>query len=116
MNLRHPFITTPRLAIFYALFWFVAAAVNVLILTFANGIDFTIALVEVFSFILIYAVIGTAIWYVIKFSVIEDSSWYQLILAHAIAATIIVFIWIYSGMVVIKLLHPHPSVWLHRGW
>ncbi|MCD6354205.1 MAG: histidine kinase [Prolixibacteraceae bacterium] len=115
MNLRHPFITTPRLAIFYALFWVVAASINVLILTFANGIDFPIAMLEVFSSILIFAVIGTAIWYVIKFSTIENSSWHQLVLTHAIAATIIVFIWIYSGMVVIKLLHPHPSVWLHKG-
>jgi|PlaIllAssembly_1097288.scaffolds.fasta_scaffold120876_1 sensor histidine kinase YesM len=115
MELRHPFLTNPRLTIYYGLFWLVASIVMVLIFTFANGIDFQIALVEVFSFIIIYAFIGASVWYVIKFTTIENNSTYRILFAHLIAASIIVFIWMYLGVVIIKLLHPEAAIWMKRG-
>ena len=115
MDFRHPFITNPRLAIFYALFWLVAAFANVLVLVFGNGVDLGIAIIEVFTFLVLFAIIGTAIWYVIKFSTLENNSAYRILLAHFIAASIIVFIWIYFGVVIIKLLHPNAETWLKRA-
>jgi two-component system LytT family sensor kinase len=115
MELRHPFLTNRRLTVYYGLFWLVASIVMVLIFTFANGIDFQIALVEVFSFIIIYAFIGASVWYVIKFTTLENNSTYRILLAHLIAASIIVFIWMYLGVVIIKLLHPEAAVWMKRG-
>ena len=115
MELRHPFLTNPRLTIYYGLFWLVASIVMVLIFTFANGIDFQIAFVEVFSFIIIYALIGGSIWYVIKFTTLENNSTYRILFAHLIAASIIVFIWMYLGVVIIKLFHPDAEKWMHRG-
>jgi sensor histidine kinase YesM len=115
MEFRHPFLTNPRLTIFYGLFWLVASVVMVLIFTFANGIDFQIAFVEVFSFIIIYAFIGGSIWYVIKFTTLENNSTFRILLAHLIAASIIVFIWMYLGVVIIKLFHPEAEVWIQRG-
>jgi len=115
MELRHPFLTNPRLTIYYGLFWLVASIVMVLIFTFANGIDFQIAFVEVFSFIIIYALIGGSIWYVIKFTTIENNSTYRIVFAHLIAASIIVFIWMYLGVVIIKLIHPEAEEWMKRG-
>ena len=115
MELRHPFLTNPRLTIYYGLFWFVASIVMVLIFTFSNGMDFQIALVEVSSFIIIYAIIGAAIWYVIKFTTLENNSTFRILFAHLIAASIIVFIWMYLGVVIIKLLHPDATEWLKRG-
>ncbi|MBK6283515.1 MAG: histidine kinase [Draconibacterium sp.] len=115
MELRHPFITNPRLTIFYGLFWFVASIVMVLVSVFANGIDFQIAIVEVFSFIIIYALVGASIWYVIKYTTLENNSAYRIIFAHLIAATIIVFIWMYLGVVIIKLIHPEAETWMKHG-
>ena len=115
MDFRHPFISNPRLAIFYALFWLVAAFANVLVLVFGNGVDLGIALIEVFTFLVLFAIVGTAIWYVIKFSTLENNSAYRILLAHFIAASIIVFIWIYFGVVIIKLLHPNAETWLKRA-
>lgn len=115
MELRHPFISNTRLAIYYAIFWIIAATANVLILTFVNGVNFTIAFVEVSSFLVSYAVVGSAVWYVIKFSTLEDNSIYRIISAHAIAASIIVFIWMYLGLVIIKLIHPDPEHWMEKG-
>jgi len=115
MEFRHPFLTNPRLTIYYGLFWLVASIVMVLIFTFANGIDFQIAFVEVFSFIIIYALIGGSIWYVIKFTTLENNSTYRIMFAHLIAASIIVFIWMYLGVVIIKLIHPEAEEWMKRG-
>jgi len=115
MELRHPFLTNPWLTIYYGLFWIVASIVMVLIFTFSNGMDFQIAVVEVTSFIIIYALIGAAIWYVIKFTTLENNSTFRILFAHLIAASIIVFIWMYLGVVIIKLLHPDASEWMKRG-
>jgi len=115
MEFRHPFLTNPRLAIYYGLFWIVAAVVMVLIFTFSNGIDFQIAVVEVSSFVIIYALIGGSIWYVIKFTTLENNSTYRILLAHLIAASIIVFIWMYLGVVIIKLFHPEAAEMMRKG-
>lgn len=115
MELRHPFLTNPRLTIFYGLFWILASVVMVLVFVFANGIDFQIASVEVFSFIIIYALVGASIWYVIKYTTLEDNSAYRIFFAHLIAATIIVFIWMYLGVVIIKLIHPDAETWIKHG-
>jgi sensor histidine kinase YesM len=115
MELRHPFITNPRLTLYYGLFWLLASVVMVMIFTFANGIDFNIAFIEVFSFIIIYALIGSSIWYVIKFTTLENNSAFRIILGHLIAASIIVLIWMYIGVVIIKLLHPNAQEMMKRG-
>ncbi len=115
MDFRHPFISNPKLAIYYAAFWFVAGSANVMLLYFGNDVAFGAAVVEVFTFLITFAIIGTAIWYVIKYSTLEDNSVYRILTAHAIAASIIVFIWIYFGVVIIKLLHPNAEVWLKQA-
>ena len=115
MEFRHPFLTNPRLAIYYGLFWILASVIMVLIFTLANGMDLKFALVEVFSFVVIYALIGGSIWYVIKFTTLENNSTYRIVFAHLIAATLIVFIWMYLGVVMIKMFNPDASGFMKRG-
>ncbi len=114
MDYRHPFLTTPRLFLSYAVGWLVAAMAVVIIAVFVNGISFGLAMMEFFTFMVLFAVIGASVWYVIKYSTIEDNSVFRVILAHIIAATIIVFIWLYTGVVVIKLVHPNAKFWLEQ--
>lgn len=115
MEFRHPFITNPRLTLFYGIFWLLAAAIMVLVFTFSIGIDFNIALIESFSYCIIYPFIGASIWYVIKFTTIENNSAYRIVFAHLIAASIIVFIWMYLGIVIMKLVHPVSEEWVNNG-
>jgi len=114
MELRHPFITNPRLAIYYGLFWFFAGFALVMISTFVSGVPFGISLIEVFSFVITYALIGSAIWYVIKFTTLEDHSVSNILFAHLVAASIIVFVWMYLGVVIIKLLHSDSDEWIKK--
>lgn len=116
MDFRHPFITNPRLSISYGVSWFLSSMALVLIATFVNKMPFGIAMTEIFVFMMLFAVVGSAIWYVIKYSTIEDNSIVRITLAHLIAATIIVLIWLYTGVVVIKLIHPNAQLWLEKTW
>lgn len=112
MDIRHPFISNPKLTIAYGLFWILVSTVLVLIATLVNGVPLGNSVVETFTFLILYALIGAAIWYVIKFSTLEDNSILRVILAHVIAATIIVFIWMYIGVVFVKAFHPNARQWL----
>ncbi len=115
MDIRHPFLTNTKLAIYYAVFWIVAAVAYALLLIFNNGREPGGAILEVFTFLISFAVFGSAIWYVIKFSTLENNSASRIITAHAIAATIIVFIWMYFGIVVLKLVYPLTEFKLKQG-
>jgi len=114
MDYRHPFITTPRLLVSYVSGWLIASMALVLIAVFVNGISFGLAMTQFFTFMILFAVIGASVWYVIKYSTLEDNSAFRVIFAHVIAATIIVFIWLYTGVVIIKLVHPNARFWLEQ--
>lgn len=115
MDFRHPFISNPKLLIGYGVFWTLAAGALIIVATVFNDMPVSVALIEVVTFILLYAVIGAAIWYVIKYSTLEDNSILRIISAHLIAATIIVLLWIYIGAVLIKIFHPQAEEWLDKA-
>ncbi|HYQ56156.1 MAG TPA: histidine kinase [Draconibacterium sp.] len=106
MDFRHPFIKAPRLAISYIAFWLILAVAMVLVVVSIGESDFVSALIDRFIYIILFGFLGIAIWYVIKFSTLEDNSVFRVILAHVIAASIIVLIWLYIGTVITKLINP----------
>ena len=81
----------------------------------AYGINPGIAAVEFFAFPFMFSIIGIPIWYVIKYSTIENNSVGRIIISHIMAATIIVMIWLYLGLVIMKLLHPEFDNWSESG-
>ena len=115
MDFRHPFISKPKLAVYYILFWITLALGNILIKWLAYNVSPAVAVLETISLPFMFAIVGSAIWYVIKFSTLENNSILRILLSHVIAATIIVLIWLYLGAVIIKLLHPDSVEWLNRN-
>jgi two-component system, LytTR family, sensor kinase len=111
MDFRHPFITNPKLLFGYGAFWLLVSAILIGLATLLKGVPFGLAFVEIFTFIVLYALIGAAIWYVIKFSSLEKSSIFRIFTAHLIAASIIVLFWMYLGAVFIKIFHPQAGQW-----
>lgn len=114
MDFRHPFISNPKLLISYGVFWIFASTVLIIIATAVNHIQFGVAVTQIGTSMLLYALIGAAIWYVIKYSTLEDNSIIRIISAHLIAATIIVLIWMYISAVLVKLFHPGIDKWLDQ--
>ena len=115
MDFRHPFITYPRIAIYYGAFWLLFALANILITVFGEGQDILNAVVQVFAFVLPYAVLGAAIWYIIKYSALENNKIIPIIFAHVIASSIIVFLWLYIGTVVVKIFNPEGIEELNKA-
>ncbi|WP_167605157.1 sensor histidine kinase [Maribellus sediminis] len=115
MDFRHPFISNPKLLIGYGAFWLLVSAALIGTATTIDGMPFGMAVLEVFTFVILYAIIGAAIWYVIKYSSLESSSIIRVVSAHLIAATIIVLLWMYLGAVFIKIFHPLAQQWLEKA-
>lgn len=115
MDFKHPFISNPKLAIYYVLVWISILTGSILLKWLAYGFDPVLAIAEAFALPFTFAIIGASIWYVIKYSTLENYSAGRIILAHLIAATIIVFIWLYLGIVIIKLIHPYSEKWIENN-
>ena len=115
MFIKHPFISRPRLALYYIIFWGFAFIVDILLRWLAYDVDPGVAAVEFFALPFTFLILGTPVWYVIKFSTIENNSIGRVILSHIVAATIIVLIWLYIGLVLIKLLHPDMNGWVSNN-
>ncbi|MBN1198271.1 MAG: histidine kinase [Bacteroidales bacterium] len=115
MDFKHPFISNPRLGIYYLLVWVTILTGSVLLKWLAYGFEPGIAVTEGLAFPFMFAVIGSSIWYVIKYSSLENYSVGRIILSHLIAASIIIFIWLYIGIVLIKLLHPYSEQWIDNN-
>lgn len=115
MDFKHPFISNPKLVIYYILIWIAIITGAVLIKWLAYGFEPGIAVAEALALPFMFAIIGSSIWYVIKFSTLENNSAVRVVLSHLIAATIIVFIWLYFGIVIIKLLHPYAGQWIENN-
>ena len=115
MDFKHPFISNPRLSIYYILVWLAVLTGGVLLKWLAYGFEPGIAVAEGLAFPFMFAIVGTSIWYVIKYSSLENYTIVRIILSHIIAATIIVFIWLYIGIILIKLLHPYSDQWIDNN-
>ena len=109
MDVRHPFIIRPRLAIYYGIFWLIVTTIDVLLQWLVYAMDLKNSIIEVSSVYLLFAVIGPAIWYVIRFNTPENNSIPKLVLFHIIAAGLIVLIWLYIGIVVLKAFVPEHA-------
>ncbi len=104
MDFKHPFITYPHIAVFYGIFWILFTVANVLIAVYGEGEDIAYATVQVIAFVIPYALLGAAIWYIIKYSSLEGNNVLRIIVAHLVAASVLVFLWLYIGMVIHKIL------------
>ncbi len=122
--MRHPFITYPKLGIFYAIFWVVIALGNSIIQWKWDDISFGVSLGLCIVFYFSFAIIGTGIWFVIQYISFEGNSNFRFISSHLIAATIIIAIWLYISSVIVKLLGLHVEgyfkasipYWLFGGY
>lgn len=104
--MKHPLLTQIRLLAFYGVFWLAIATANALIQW--NYYSMSIDLAFVYSYIQygLYATLGLSIWFVVKYSSPESFSWWNLLLFHLLAATILIIVWSYISTVIIKVIAP----------
>ncbi len=115
MDFKHPFISSPRLTTWYFLIWTAIIIGLTLLKWLAYNEELILALAEAVAMPFSFAVIGLAIWYVIKASTLENHSAFRVVFYHVIAASILILLWLYLGMVLIKLLHPNANQWMEEN-
>src|SRR5690554_6627966 len=112
MGFKHPFISNPRLVIYYFSIWAAIITAEVLVNWFAYNNDPVKALAEAISLLLTFSILGLSIWYVIKSGSVERFNFIRILIYHFIAATILIFIWLYFATIIIKIIHPDAGKWL----
>ena len=87
----------------YWLIWAVIAAVYGLILMFLWGVDWLSASSDAFVFSALSAVMGIAVWYVVKFSALDSASVFNTLSTHLVAGGVLVFIMVTGGEMMLKV-------------
>jgi two-component system, LytTR family, sensor kinase len=115
MDFKHPFISNPRLTYYYFVIWVVIITGAILLKWLAYNEELILVLIETTVLSFSFSILGLSIWYVIKSSTLENNKAWRVIFYHLIAASILIFIWLYLCMVLIKLLHPEAEQWMEEN-
>jgi len=93
--MKHPLTNNYRLLLFYATFWAIIGVINLILQVFWYDIPLTYSLLDSGTNYVLYPLIGSSIWYSIRYNSLEEVSIVRLILIHFIAASILCGIWVY---------------------
>lgn len=100
--MKHPLTHNYRLLIFYALFWAVIGISNLTLLVFWYDVPFTYSLLDASTTYILYPLLGSSIWYSIRYNSLEEVTILRLILFHLVAASILCGIWVYISYAIYK--------------
>ncbi len=92
--MNHPLSNNYRLLIYYALFWAVIGVTNLILQIFFYNVPLTLSLLDTVGTFVIYPLLGSSIWYSIRYNNLEEISIGRLIVFHFIAASILCGIWV----------------------
>ncbi len=92
--MKHPLTNNYRLLIFYAIFWVVIGLTNLILQVFWYNVPLIYSILDTSTTYLLFPLLGSSIWYSIKYNTLEDASIGSLLLFHFIAASILCGIWV----------------------
>lgn len=92
--MKHPLTNNYRLLGFYAMFWAVIGIIDLILLFFWNNVPITFAILDAGTTFILYPLLGSSIWYSIRYNSLEEVTIGRLILFHFIAASILCAIWV----------------------
>lgn len=113
--MKHPLTHNYRLLLSYTVFWASLAIINVLLQFFWYSIPLSNALIDSGSNFILYPLLGSSIWYSIRYNSLEVVPIFRLILFHTIAATILSAIWIYISFIISQAFITNASKFLENS-
>jgi len=113
--MKHPLTNNYRLLGFYALFWAVIALFNILLQVFWYNVPFVYSLLDSGTNYVLYPLIGSSIWYSIRYNSLEDVGVLRLVLFHFIAASILCGIWVYISYAIYQPFISDENNFLNEG-
>lgn len=113
--MKHPLTNNYRLLGFYALFWAVIALFNIILQVFWYNVPLTYSLLDSGTNYVLYPLIGSSIWYSIRYNSLEDVGVFRLVLFHFIAASILCGIWVYISYAIYQPFISSDNNFLNEG-
>ena len=80
----------------YWLAWAVLGLLYAALLIFVWSVDWQLSIIDALTFTLLFAVMGIAVWYIVRFSDVDQSNLVNTLVTHLVAGSLLVF-----GVVVI---------------
>ncbi|HLN73422.1 MAG: sensor histidine kinase [Methylococcaceae bacterium] len=93
--MKHPLTNNVRLLLSYVLFWAVISIINTALNVIWYEVPLTYSLLDTGTNYILFPVLGSSIWYSIRYNSLEEVTVARLLLFHLIAASILCAIWIY---------------------
>lgn len=100
--MRHPLTNNYRLLLFYGLFWAVIGAINLFLQVVWYDIPITYSLLDTGTTYVLYPLLGSSIWYSIRYNSLEEVTIGRLVIFHFIAASFLSAIWVFLSYAVYK--------------
>ena len=111
--MKHPFINNRILSLYYSFFWLLMGIGNIFLQTLWYQMSFEAALLESCSVFVLYPVLGTCIWYLIKYNGLREDDWLLNVLFNFIAASILNAVWLYLSFIMVKMIDSSHLVYLY---
>ena len=92
--MNHPLTNNYRLLIFYTLFWAIIGITNLVLLVIWYNVPLIYAFLDTVTTYILFPLMGSSIWYSIRYNSLEDVTMSRMVLFHFIAASILCGIWI----------------------
>lgn len=93
--MKHPLTNNVRLLLSYVLFWAVISIINIALNVLWYDMPLTYSLLDTGTNYILFPILGSSIWYSIRYNSLEVVSVARLLLFHIIASSILCAIWIY---------------------
>ena len=113
--MKHPLTNNYRLLISYASFWAVIAIINLILQVIWYDVPLTYSLLDTGTNYLLYPLLGSSIWYSIRYNSLEEVTIGRLILFHFIAASLLCGIWVYISYAIYQPFISGNNNFLQNG-
>lgn len=100
--MRHPLTYNYRLLLFYVIFWAVIGSLNLFLRVFLYDDNVTFSLLDTGTTYILFPLLGSSIWYSIRYNSLEEVTIGRLVLFHFIAASFLSSIWIFLSYAIFK--------------
>ena len=98
--MKHPLTNNYKLLLYYVLFWGVISTINIILQVLWYNVPLTYSLLDTGTNYVLYPLLGSSIWYSIRYNSLEEVSVGRLLMFHFIAASILCAIWVYISSVI----------------
>ncbi len=113
--MKHPLTNNYRLLGFYTIFWATIGTINLVLQVFWYNVPLTYSLLDTGTNYVLYPLLGSSIWYSIRYSSFEEVSIGRLIIFHFIAASILCGIWVYISYAIYQPFIKDNNNFLREG-